>query len=95
VSPSEEEIVIELIMPDLEGACHHMSVDGKEANPLEAISVVSEFPGVFLEELPGIAPESKIEFAIELEPDTTPISKRAYRVSGQNCWNPRSTSTNC
>jgi hypothetical protein len=69
VSPSGEEIVTELIMPDLEeGACHHMSVDGKEANPLEAIRVVSEFPDVFPKELPGMPPERKVEFAIELEP---------------------------
>jgi hypothetical protein len=27
-------------------------------------------------------PERKVEFAIELIPGTTPISKRAYRVSG-------------
>jgi hypothetical protein len=58
-----------------------MSVDGKEVNPLEAIKVVSEFPNVFLEELLGMPPERKVEFAIELEPGTTPIFKRAYRVS--------------
>jgi hypothetical protein len=35
VSPSEEEKLPELIMSDLEeGACHHMSVDGKEPNLL-------------------------------------------------------------
>jgi hypothetical protein len=82
VSPSGEEMVIELIMPNLEeGACYHMSVDGKEANLLETIRVVSEFPDVFPEELPSIPPERKVEFSIELEPDTAPISKRAYRVS--------------
>jgi hypothetical protein len=82
VSPSREEIITELIMPDLEeGVYHHMSVDGKEANPLEAIRVVSEFPDVVPKELPGMPPERKIEFAIELEPGTAPISKRAYRVS--------------
>jgi hypothetical protein len=58
-----------------------MSVDGEEANLLEAIRVVSEFPDVFPEELPGMPPERKVEFVIELEPGTTPISKRAYRVS--------------
>ena len=58
-----------------------MSVDGKEANLLEAIRVVAEFPTVFLEDLPGMPPERKVEFAIELEPRTAPISKRAYRVS--------------
>jgi hypothetical protein len=83
VSPSREEIVTELIMPNLEeGAYHHMSIDGKEANLLEAIRVVSEFPDVFLDELQGMPPERKVEFAIELEPNTTPISKRAYRVFG-------------
>jgi hypothetical protein len=52
VSPSGGEIITNLIMPDLEeGACHHMFVDGKEANLHEAITVVSEFPDVFPEEL--------------------------------------------
>jgi hypothetical protein len=37
---------------------------------------------VFPEELPGMPPERKVEFAIELIPGTAPISKRAYRVSG-------------
>ena len=84
VSPFGEKVVTELIMPNLEeGAYHHMSVDGKEANLLEAIKVVSEFPDVFPEELLGMPPERKVEFAIELELGTAPISKRAYRVSGQ------------
>jgi hypothetical protein len=83
VSPFGKEIIIELIMLDLEeGACHHMFVDGQETNPLEAIRVVSEFPDVFPEELPGMPPTRKVEFAIEFEPGTAPISKRAYRVSG-------------
>jgi hypothetical protein len=43
---------------------------------------VSEFRDVFPEELPGMPPERKVEFSIELIPGTTPISKRAYRVSG-------------
>jgi hypothetical protein len=46
-----------------------------------AINVVSEFPDVFPKELPGMPPERKVEFAIELIPGTAPISKRAYRVS--------------
>jgi hypothetical protein len=61
VSPSGEEIVIELIMPDLEeGACHQMSVDGKEANLLEAIIVVLEFLDMFPEELIGMPHERKV-----------------------------------
>jgi hypothetical protein len=70
-------------MPILEeGAYHQTTVDGREANPLKAIKVVSEFLDVFLEELPRMPPERKVEFAIELIPDTAPISKRIYRVSG-------------
>jgi hypothetical protein len=82
VSPYEKEVVTELFMPDLEeGACHHMSVDGKEANLLETIRVVSEFSDVFPKDLPGMPPERKIEFAIDLEPGTAPIFKRDYKVS--------------
>jgi hypothetical protein len=67
VSPSGKEIVTELYMPELEeGACHHLSVDGKEASLIEDIRIVSEFPDVFPEELPGMPPERKVEFAIEL-----------------------------
>jgi hypothetical protein len=52
VSPLGKEVVTELVMPDIEeGAYHHMSVDDKEANLLEAIRVVSEFPDVFPEDL--------------------------------------------
>jgi hypothetical protein len=70
-------------MPELEeGACHYLFVDGKEANLIEDIRTVSEFPDVFPEELPGLPPERKVEFAIELILGITPISKRAYRVSG-------------
>jgi hypothetical protein len=68
-------------MPELEGACHHLSVDGKEANLLEDIRIVSEFPDVFPKELPGMPHKRKVEFAIDLIPGTAPISKRAYRVS--------------
>jgi hypothetical protein len=83
VSPSGKEVVTKLYFPKLEeGACHHLSVDDKESNRIEAIRIVSEFPDVFPEELLGMPPERKVEFAIELIPDTAPISKRAYRVSG-------------
>jgi hypothetical protein len=83
VSPSGKEVVSKLYLLELEeGACHHLSVDDKESNPIEAIRIVSEFPDVFPEELPGMPPERKVEFAIELIPGTAPISKRAYRVSG-------------
>jgi hypothetical protein len=82
VSPSEKEVVTKLYLPELEGACHYLSVDDKEDNPVEDIRIVSEFLDVFPEELPGIPPKRKVEFVIDLIPGTSPISKRAYRVSG-------------
>jgi hypothetical protein len=82
VSPSRKEVVTKLHLPELEGACHHLSVDDKESNPIEAIRIVSEFPDVFLEELPGMPPKRKVEFAIELILGTTPISKGSYQVFG-------------
>jgi hypothetical protein len=59
-----------------------MTIDSKEADSLETIRVVSDFSDVFPKDLPGMPPERKVEFAIELLPGTAPISKRAYRVSG-------------
>jgi hypothetical protein len=59
-----------------------LSIDDKEANLIEDIRIVSEFLDVFPEELPGLPPKCKVEFAIEIIPGTTPISKRAYLVSG-------------
>jgi hypothetical protein len=82
VSPSGKEVVTKLYLPELEeGACHHLSVDDKESNPIEAIRIVSEFPDAFPEELPCMPRKRKVEIAIELILGTTPISKRAYRVS--------------
>jgi hypothetical protein len=48
---------------------------------LEDIHVVLEFPNVFLDDLPGMPPERAIEFKIELQPGTAPISKAPYKMS--------------
>ena len=42
------------------------------AEELELIPVVSEFPDVFPEELPGMPPDRELEFAIDLMPRTAP-----------------------
>jgi hypothetical protein len=47
---------------------------------VERIPVVHYYPDVFPEELPGMPPDRDIEFAIELQPGTAPISKRPYRM---------------
>ena len=48
---------------------------------LASIPVVCEFPDVFLEDLPRLPPDQKVEFAIELEPSSAPISWRPYRMA--------------
>jgi hypothetical protein len=52
-----------------------------EAKPLEGVLVVNEYPDVFPEELPGMAPDRDIEFVIDLIPGTSPIAKRPYRMA--------------
>jgi hypothetical protein len=83
MSLSGEEVLVEWVLSGpRKGSYHQVTTHIEEIKPSEAINVVSEFPDVFLEELPGMPPERKVEFAIELIPGTAPISKRAYRVSG-------------
>nr|GFA23311.1 putative reverse transcriptase domain, aspartic peptidase domain protein [Tanacetum cinerariifolium] len=48
---------------------------------LETHPIVQDFSYVFPEELPGIPPERKVEFGIELILGTQPISKAPYRVA--------------
>jgi hypothetical protein len=50
------------------------------ATSLEGIPVVCDYPDVFPDDLPGMPPDQDIEFVIELQPGTAPISKRAYRM---------------
>nr|GFA97854.1 hypothetical protein [Tanacetum cinerariifolium] len=45
---------------------------------LETHPIVRDLSDVFPEELPGIPPERKVEFGIELIPGTQPISKAPY-----------------
>jgi hypothetical protein len=49
--------------------------------PTMDVRTVSEFLGVFPEELPGMPPDREIEFVIELVPDTAPIFRRPYRMA--------------
>jgi hypothetical protein len=47
---------------------------------LENIPVVCEYPDIFPDDLPDMPPDRDIEFVIELQPGTAPISKRPYRM---------------
>ncbi|KAL0546091.1 hypothetical protein IC582_015996 [Cucumis melo] len=57
-------------------------LDTREADvSLSSEPVVRDYPDVFPEELPGLPPHREVEFAIELEPGTVPISRAPYRMA--------------
>src|SRR3954471_17735780 len=47
---------------------------------IDSVPIVSEYPDVFLEELPGMPPDRDVEFLIDLLPGTGPIAKRPYKM---------------
>jgi hypothetical protein len=76
-SPVYGEVTLHLpVISRIKASSHHV-VERK----IEGIHVVREFLDVFLNDLPGMPPESAIKFKIELQPDTTPIAKVMYRVT--------------
>ncbi|KAF5470803.1 hypothetical protein F2P56_011292 [Juglans regia] len=50
----------------------------KEEVKLEEIPIVREYLKVFPQDLSGLPPQREVEFAIELVPGTTPLSKAPY-----------------
>jgi hypothetical protein len=53
-----------------------------EASPdFASIPMVCEFSDVFPEDLPRLPPDRDVEFTIELEPGTAPISQCPYRMA--------------
>ena len=48
---------------------------------LESIPVVSEFSEVFPTDLPSLPPDRDIDFCINVEPGTQPISIPPYRIA--------------
>ncbi|WVZ85446.1 LOW QUALITY PROTEIN: hypothetical protein U9M48_032375 [Paspalum notatum var. saurae] len=73
-TPAGERIEVPIPVPQSE-------VNAMDASALEGIRVVSEFPDVFPESLPGMPPERNIEFSIDLVPGTAPIYKKPYRIA--------------
>ncbi|XP_071714759.1 uncharacterized protein [Rutidosis leptorrhynchoides] len=50
----------------------------KEKKYVSDIPIVSEFPEVFPDELPGLPPVREVEYKIELLPGSTPVAKAPY-----------------
>jgi hypothetical protein len=75
-SPTSEDLVLYLPSQDSTQSCAFAMME----SPVKKIPVVCEYTDVFPDELPGMPPDRDIEFAIELQPGTSPISKRPYRM---------------
>ncbi|GJU31811.1 putative reverse transcriptase domain-containing protein [Tanacetum coccineum] len=48
---------------------------------LEDVSVIHDFPEVFLDDLPGLPPPRKVEFRIDLVPGAAPVARAPYRLA--------------
>jgi hypothetical protein len=57
------------------------SVHHTAAQNLEGIPVACKFPDVFPENLPGMPPDRDVEFTIELQSNTAPISRWPYKMT--------------
>jgi hypothetical protein len=76
-SPVYGKVTLHLpVISRIKASLHHV-VERR----LEDIYVVCEFLDVFPNDLPGMPPGRAIEFKIELQPGTTPISKAPYKMS--------------
>jgi hypothetical protein len=75
-SPDHEATILYLPQRECNNSCAY-AVQGVK---LKDIPIVCEYPDIFPDDLPGIPPDRDIEFIIELQPCTAPISKRPYRM---------------
>jgi hypothetical protein len=79
-SGKELEYVAENLIMD-KAASNRMVLNQLDVASTMDIRTVSEFSDVFPKELPGMPPDRKIEFVIELVPVTAPIFKKPYRMT--------------
>jgi hypothetical protein len=76
-APEHGSVTLQLTSTPMPAASAHHTV----AQNLEDIPVTCEFPDVFSEDLPGKPLDQDVEFTIELQPDTAPISRRPYNMT--------------
>jgi hypothetical protein len=79
-SGKELEYVAENLVTD-KAASNRILLSHLDVASTLDIRIVSEYPDVFPEELPGMPPDREIEFVVEVVPGTTPIFKRPYRMT--------------
>ena len=59
----------------------HLRDDTSKVPSIESVLIVREFLDVFPTDLPGVPPDRDIDFYIDLEPSTRPISIPPYRMA--------------
>src|SRR6185312_9036811 len=69
-----------MVLPLTKYKAHNPAINKLEGKNLEKILVVCDYSDVFPEDLPGLPPDRDVEFVIELQPGTAPISRRPYRM---------------
>jgi hypothetical protein len=75
-SPEHGSIALQLALPHVTNAFIHHII----AQNLEDIHVAYEFPDVFPEDLSVMPLDQDVEFTIELQFGTAPISRRPYKM---------------
>jgi hypothetical protein len=76
-SPTYGSVVLRLPPPtSIASALHHTATQN-----LGDVPVASMFPDVFPEDLPGMPTDRDVEFVIELQSGTAPISRRPYKMT--------------
>jgi hypothetical protein len=76
-SSTRDSVSLRLPSPtSIASALHHTTTQNRED-----ILIACEFPNVFPEDLPGMPPDQDVEFIIELQSGTTPISRRTYKMT--------------
>ena len=59
----------------------HLNDDTSQVPSIESVSIVREFLDVFPADHPGMPPDRDIDFCIDQEPGTPPISIPPYRIA--------------
>jgi hypothetical protein len=76
-SPVHGSTTLQLSLPSVVPPSVHHTF----AQDLEDILVAYKFPDIFSEDLPGMPPDRDVEFIIELQPGTSPISRRPSKMT--------------
>jgi hypothetical protein len=90
-SPTVGHTTLYLPFKDSTNSCSYVTI----ISPLDEIPVVFEYPDVFPDELPGMPPDRDVEFVIELQPGTGPISKRPYCMPPKELVELKTNSRSC